>query len=248
MKNCAVLSIGGFDPTCLAGIVRDSITFRNLGVAHVTLISGVTSQNSKELSSIYVISEKIFKDQFEKLLEDFNPKVIKTGMLPACYQIDLIVDFVEKKSLKLVVDPLKKTSSGGELVKQDVYNYLIEKLLPISSVVTPNIPEAEYMTSLKIKNENDMIRAAKSIQQDNSFAVYLKGGHLEGKPIDILSSDDSITVFESTRNPNNLRGTGCIFASSISSFLFKGDDILVACSKSKKYIDMVIKDPGKFYP
>jgi hydroxymethylpyrimidine/phosphomethylpyrimidine kinase len=248
VNRSVILSIGGFDPTCLAGIITDAITFRNLGARFITLISALTSQNSKGLSTIEITSDKLFKNQFSKLLEDFSPDVIKIGMLPSKYQIDLISEYIRENSIKLVLDPVKTASAGGDLVQDEVYHHLIKKLFPLSYVVTPNIPEAELITSRKIHDETDMIDAAKTIKNKDPYSVYLKGGHLIGKPIDVLSFENKISKFESERQSNiNIRGTGCKFASSVASYLFMGDDVLTACSNAKNYIDNVILNPGKYY-
>ena len=248
MTKSAVLSIGGFDPTSDAGIIADSITCRNVGVKSINLISALTIQNSKGLSGIEIIHEKIFKNQFEKLQDDFLPKVIKIGMLPAKYQIDLIFDFIQKKDAILVVDPVKSASSGGVLVKDEVYSYLIKKLFPLSYLVTPNIPEGELIVAKKIRDVNDMIKTAKTINDSGAYAVYLKGGHLKEDPVDILSVEGSITKLESkTRIKKNIRGTGCKFASAAASFLLLENDVVRACTKAKDYIQKVLADPEKYY-
>ena len=237
------MSIGGLDPTANAGVIVDAITCRNIGVKYITLVSALTAQNSKGLSGIEIISEGIFKKQFEELLEDYYPKVIKTGMIPAKYQIDLIADYVKKQEVLLVVDPVKSVSCGGDLVSDDIYDYMIKKLFPVSYLVTPNIPEAELIISREINNANDMVKAAKDITKKGPYATYLKGGHLKGEPVDILCFENDISKFKSEMKSRcNLRGTGCMLASSISSYLFMGDNIIRACSRAKKYIDNVFKE------
>jgi hydroxymethylpyrimidine/phosphomethylpyrimidine kinase len=246
--NNVVLSVGGFDPTSHAGIITDSVTSRNIGIEYVNLISALTVQNSKGLFGSEITPEEIFHQQFEKLLEDYLPKAIKTGMLPAKYQIDLISDYIRKSDALLIVDPVKDTSSGGELVTDKVYGHLVEKLLPISYLVTPNIPEGEYLAGKKINDTDDMVEVAQFINEKGPYAVYLKGGHLSGDPVDILSVKDRIYKFRTRRKvKNNIRGTGCKFASAVAAYFVLGEDIVKGCEKAKEYIDKVITNPEEYY-
>jgi len=248
LREDVLLCVGGFDPTASAGIITDSITCRNIGVAHVALISALTTQNSGGFWGVEITPEKVFNAQFEKLLEDYSPKVIKTGMLPAKYQIDIIADYTRGSETLLVVDPVKYTSTGGELVADEVYEHLLEKLLPLCYLITPNIPEGEMITSRKINDVEDMIKATESIKDLGPYAVYLKGGHLDGEIIDILAYEGKISRFESkVPVKKNLRGTGCKFASALASYIMLEKELVKACGRAKNYIEEVLISPEKYY-
>jgi hydroxymethylpyrimidine/phosphomethylpyrimidine kinase len=249
LKLDAVLVIGGFDPTGCAGITTDIATLKNLGVKFTSLITALTAQNSSGISDFEIVPERIFRKQIENLLVDYRPAVIKAGMLPSIYQIDAILNFVKEHDVKLILDPVKSASKGGNLVEDEVYNYMTAMLFPVSYLVTPNIPEAKIIVNEKIEKVEQMIEAAIRIKKKGPRSVYVKGGHMEEDLIiDILLTDAGFTKFESKKIERfNFRGSGCKFASALAGLTAIGFEIEAACKKAKDYMDEVFIQPERFY-
>ena len=233
-----VLSIAGSDPSGGAGIQADIKTMTLNGVSAMSAVTALTAQNTIGVRAIEEVSADLLKEQIDCVFEDIYPDAVKIGMVSSKELIETIAERLDFfKAENIVVDPVMAATSGSLLLKTDAVDALIKYLFPISTIVTPNIPEAEVLSGMEILNEKDMKKAAEKIGRECSCAVLIKGGHSINDADDILFSDDEITVFKGRRigNPNT-HGTGCTLSSAIACNLAKGTDIPQAVKRAKEYI------------
>ncbi len=242
------LTIAGSDSGGGAGIQADLKTFQAFDVFGMSVVTSVTSQNTLGVRSIYDISPDIVGDQIDMIMEDMGTDAAKTGMLSNKDIIEVIVDKVKRYKIeKLVVDPVMVAKSGARLLREDAEKALIEKLLPVAFLITPNIFEAEIISRMEIKDIEDAKESAKIIQRNGVKLILLKGGHLPGeRAIDILFDGGKYTYYESERiDTKNTHGTGCTFSAAITAGLSKGVDIHDAVKVAKDYITRAIRNaPG----
>ncbi len=250
------LTIAGSDPCAGAGIQADLKTFTSLGVYGLTVITSVTVQNTSGVKETYHLDERAVFKQIEILVEDINIDAVKIGMLGNERIVGIVSKAVNEFNLKnVVLDTVFISSSGKELLNKEGIKVLIEKLIPVSTVVTPNIPEAEKICNMRIKNLRDMEICARKIFEMGAKAVVVKGGHFEGeKVIDLLyDGNEEVHYFVKERINKEVHGTGCTFASAICAFLAKGFDLKEAVLKAKEYTFESIKNAlkigkGRFVP
>ena len=245
MKNYKIptLTIAGSDSSGGAGIQADLKTFSAIGTYGMSVITAITAQNTQGVFNVEELSSNIIKNQIKAVCEDIPPKAIKVGMVSSPEIIKDIVDSLEKYPCEyLVVDPVMISKSGYSLLKPEAKNNLIRYLIPKAYIVTPNIPEAEEISNMKINTVDDMKKAGKVILNLGPKYVLMKGGHLEGDCVDVLMGEDLFEVFKSERiNRKNTHGTGCTISSAITSHLALGYDIVEAVKLSKIYITEAIK-------
>lgn len=241
MKN--VLTIAGSDSSGGAGIQADLKTFSAHGVFGMSVITAVTAQNTQGVFAVQDIDPEVIAKQIEAIFEDITVAAVKIGMVSQVPTIKVIAEQLRKYAPgKLVVDPVMVSKSGYHLLNPDAENILIQELLPLATVVTPNIPEAEVMTHRSIHNIEDMKDAAKAIFQMGAQNVLLKGGHLEDDSTDILFNGQEFVSFTSLRiATKNTHGTGCTLSSAIASNLALGLSIDQAIAKAKEYITTAIQ-------
>ncbi len=264
------LTIAGSDSGGGAGIQADLKTFYAFGVYGMSVVTSVTSQNTMKISSIHDIPVNIVADQIDMVLEDIGADAVKTGMLSNKEIIEVVANRVERYGIdKLVVDPVIVAKSGDRLLREDAENTLIERLLPLTLVITPNVFEAEIFNGMRIKGLKDIRESARIIHQMGAKFVLLKGGHLTGeksidvsrgrrrlqpasryltreKSIDVLFDGRDYSYYESERiDTKNTHGTGCTFSAAITAGLAKGLDVYNAIRIAKDYIERAIRDaPG----
>lgn len=241
MKN--VLTIAGSDSSGGAGIQADLKTFSAHGVFGMSVITAVTAQNTQGVFAVQDIDPDIIAKQIDAIFQDITVDAVKIGMVSQIPTIKIIAeklrDYAPKK---LVVDPVMVSKSGYHLLNPDAEQTLIQELLPLATVVTPNIPEAEVMSKRSIHTHEDMRDAAKAIFQMGAKNVLLKGGHLEADSMDILYNGQEFIPFTFARiNTKNTHGTGCTLSSAIASNLARGMSITDAIAKAKEYITIAIK-------
>ena len=239
-----VLIIAGSDSSGGAGIQADIKTVTALGSYAMTAVTAVTSQNTKGVKAIASIPIKNFRTQLIMVLDDIGTNAVKIGMLHNIGVIKCVHKILKKYKLKnVVLDPVMIAKGGAKLVNKNSINYLKKLLLPLCDVVTPNIPEAEVLTGLSIKNKEDMIKAAKKIISMGAKNVLLKGGHLKNKMIfDILVSKKDIKVFPKRKiNTKNTHGTGCTLSSALATCLSQKKNIYKSCKTSLQYVDQAIR-------
>ena len=238
MKMKTALTIAGSDCSGGAGIQADMKTMTLNGVYAMSAITALTAQNTTGVRAIQESTPEFLKQQLDSVFEDIYPDAVKIGMVASSELIRVIADrlrFYDAKNV--VVDPVMVATSGSSLMKNDAVQTLIEELLPISTLVTPNIPEAQVLSGLTIESKVDMIAAAKHIGDNYSCAVLLKGGHSINDANDLLYASGELVWFEGKRiNNPNTHGTGCTLSSAIASNLSKGFTLAESVQRAKDYI------------
>ena len=232
------LSIAGSDCSGGAGIQADLKTMTMNGVYAMSAITALTAQNTTGVRAIQESTPDFLKHQIDAIFEDIYPDAVKIGMVASSALIRIIADRLKHYNAKnVVVDPVMVATSGSSLMKNDAVKTLVEELLPISTLVTPNIPEAQALSGMIIESKEDMIAVAKQIGENFQCAVLLKGGHSINDANDLLYANGELTWFEGKRIDNpNTHGTGCTLSSAIASNLAKGFTLIEAVQRAKKYI------------
>ncbi len=243
-----VLIIAGSDSSGGAGIQADIKTVTALGSYAMTAITAVTCQNTKGVKAITSISAKNLEKQMSMVLDDIGSNAIKIGMLHNTNLIKCVHKVLKKYKIKnIVLDPVMISKGGFRLISRNSVKYLKKLILPLSDVITPNIPEAEVLTGYSIVNKSDMIKAAKKIINMGAKNVLLKGGHLNNKMIfDILATRKSINIFPKRKiKTRHTHGTGCTLSSALATCLSQKKDIIRSTKISLSYVDRAIsKAPG----
>ena len=238
-----ILIIAGSDSSGGAGIQADIKTITSLGSYAMSAVTAVTVQNTKGVKSVISIPPKEIKNQIIYTANDIKPDAIKIGMLHSSKVIkEVIVALRKIKVNKIVLDPVMVAKGGAKLIDNDAIRILKKKLIKKVSLITPNIPEAEVLTGVKIKNKKDMIIAAKQIINLGAKNVLIKGGHLKSRKVeDIFLNKSIFKVFNSSRHKTkNTHGTGCTLSSAITTFFSCGKTIDKACDLAIKYVNSAI--------
>ena len=244
-----ILIIAGSDSSGGAGIQADIKTVTSLGSYAMTAITAVTSQNTTGVESIASISPKKISGQILFTSKDIKPDAIKIGMLHSTKVIESVIKSLKKiKVKKIVLDPVMIAKGGTKLIDKNAINLLKATLLKRVSLITPNIPEAEILTKIKISSKEDMIFAAHKLINLGAKNVLIKGGHLKSKMVqDIFLSKSDFKIFNSRRyNTKNTHGTGCTLSSAITTFFSCGKPIKKACDLGIKYVNSAILTNPKF--
>ena len=238
-----VLIIAGSDSSGGAGIQADIKTVTALGSYATTAVTAVTSQNTKSVEGITPIGIKSLQKQITMILDDIGTDAVKIGMLHNTNVVKCVYNILKKYKLKnVVLDPVMIAKGGARLIDTNSIKHLKKLLLPLSSIVTPNIPEAEVLTGQSISNKKDMIIAAKKIINMGAKNVLLKGGHLNNKMIfDILVSKKEIKIFPKRKiKTKNTHGTGCTLSSALATCLSQSKNINTSCKISLDYVNQAI--------
>lgn len=244
-----VLTIAGSDSCGGAGIQADLKTFSANGVYGMSVITAVTAQNTQGVFAVQDIDEDIIKAQIDAIFTDIVVDAVKIGMVSRISTIDAIGEKLKQyKPLNVVLDPVMISKSGYSLLKPESQTALINELIPLAAIITPNIPEAEEILKKVgaditiIKTVEDMERATEEIYKLGCNNVLLKGGHMDGEAVDVLYNGKDIIHFHSQRiNTKNTHGTGCTLSSAIASNLALGFNINDAVKNAKEYITTAIK-------
>lgn len=249
-KIKTALTIAGSDSSGGAGIQADLKTMLANGVYGMSAITALTAQNTMGVTAISEVTPDFLGQQIDAVFTDIYPDAVKTGMVANAQLIEIIAERLTfYKAKNIVVDPVMIATSGARLISENAIETLKEKLLPIATIITPNIPEAEVLSEIKITRKTDMEKAAEIIYKTYGCAVLLKGGHSIGDANDLLYENEETTWFDSVRIDNpNTHGTGCTLSSAIASNLAKGYELKTAVKLAKKYISgalSVMLDLGK---
>ena len=232
------LTIAGSDSSGGAGIQADIKTMTANGVFAMSAITALTAQNTTGVTGIMEVSPEFLKEQIDCIFTDIRPDAVKIGMVSSAELITAIAEkLTEYHAENIVVDPVMVATSGAKLISDDAINTLKERLLPMADVLTPNIPEAEVLSGMEVRTEEDMIKAAEKISENYHCAVLLKGGHQLNDANDLLYRNGSYRWFYGKRIDNpNTHGTGCTLSSAIASNLAKGFDMDTSVERAKAYI------------
>ena len=239
-----VLIIAGSDSSGGAGIQADIETVTSLGRYAMTAVTAVTAQNTTGVKSIIAISPKEISNQIEFSAKDIRPDAVKIGMLHSKEVILAVIKSLKKFKLNnLVLDPVMVAKGGTKLINDTAIIFIKKRLMKNTLLITPNIPEAEILTKIKINSVNDMIKAGQILISSGARNVLIKGGHLKSKKMnDILINKKIIKVFNSKKyNSKNTHGTGCTLSSAIATYLSCGKDLIKSCELGIKYVNEAIK-------
>jgi hydroxymethylpyrimidine/phosphomethylpyrimidine kinase len=240
------LTIAGSDPSGGAGLQADLKTFQQLGVYGMSVVTLLTVQNTQTVSRVEVLSGKLVVDQLNACIVDIPPQAAKTAALGNTEVIEAVGSCASKFAFPLLVDPVMISKHNIPLLEDQAIEVLINKLLPHCFLITPNLPEAEKLTSMRIKNLEQMKSAAKRIAELGPQHVFLKGGHLAGQATDILYSDGQFYELHAQRiDTRHTHGTGCTTSAAITAWLAKGASVVDAVEQAKRFITSAIASaPG----
>jgi hydroxymethylpyrimidine/phosphomethylpyrimidine kinase len=241
-----LLTIAGFDPSCGAGIAADLKTFAAHGCYGVAAITSVTVQNTQAVEAVHNTPSAELREQLEVLMKDGDISAVKIGMLGNRGNAVVVAEFLDANKFAHVVhDPVMRSSSDAELLDAGGVKYVASELLKRSSVVTPNIPEAEILSGIAIKEVADMEAAARKLVEMGAKAVIVKGGHMD-KAIDVVFDGKEMHQLSGDKvRLENTHGTGCTFASALTSQLAAGRSLVEAATLAKAYVMKAIE---KAYP
>ncbi len=244
MKNLAkAMTIAGSDSGAGAGIQADLKTFAAMGVYGTSALSAITAQNTQTVTEVIELPDSIIRSQIDAVISDIGADAVKTGMLSSAHIIETVAEKItEHRLTPLVVDPVMVAKGGARLLREDAVDALKTLLIPLATVVTPNIPEAETLLGRKIDDIDDMRDAANEIIALGAQSVVVKGGHLEDhQATDIFCDGVQIKTFTARRiSTDNTHGTGCTFASAIAAGLAKGNPVHDSVAAAKKYVTEAI--------
>ena len=237
------LTIAGSDSSGGAGIQADLKTFAAHGVYGMSVITSVTSQNTQGVFSVYDIPSETVASQLDAVFTDIYPDSVKIGMVSSAEIIETIAEKLKEYNAKnIALDTVMVSTSGHALLQKDAVDALTSLLFPLADVITPNLHEAQILCGFDIRNENDMIKAAKTIFAKYGVCVLLKGGHLANTSNDLLF-DGIVTWFEGDRIDNpNTHGTGCTLSSAIAANIAMGYDMKTSVKNAKNYITGALLD------
>ncbi len=233
-----VLTIAGVDSGGGAGIAADIKTFAALGVHGTCIVTSVTAQNTRGVLNSFDIPAAFIEEQFNAVISDIRIDYAKTGMLSSPDIVRAAAWLIREHRLPLVIDPVMAAEAGGALLMDEAVGILIDELLPLAAVVTPNIPEAERLSGFKIKDINDAKRAAEKIHDLGAGAVIVTGGHLEGT--DVLYANGEFTYILGELVRGGTHGSGCTHSAALTAELAKGAPLIEAARSAKRFVEQAI--------
>ena len=238
-----ILIIAGSDSSGGAGIQADIKTVTSLGSYAMTAVTAITAQNTKGVIGVIPIKPKEIAKQILFTCKDIKPNGIKIGMLHSSQVIKSVSNALKKvKTSKIILDPVMIAKGGTRLINKSAIKTLKNRLIKKAYLITPNIPEAEVLTNIKIKSPKDMIHAANALLKFGAKNVLIKGGHRKSNYIeDVLLSKNGIKIFKNKRiKTKNTHGTGCTLSSAITTFLSCGKPLKKSCELGIKYVNQAI--------
>lgn len=237
------LTIAGTDPTGGAGIQADLKTFQELKSYGMSAITSVVAQNTTGVESTHHIPLYMLEDQLDVMINDIPVHAFKTGMIAHVDMMEIIKEKIPRLNAPYVMDPVMVTTSGDTLIEKEARQFLRKELLPLTTLVTPNIPEAEHLLERPIETLEEMQQAAKNIVREFGVkAALVKGGHIQGDATDILYDGKELHRFSTERiDTTNTHGTGCTLSAAITAYLSHGASLIQAIEKAKQYITLAIK-------
>ena len=242
------LTIAGSDSGGGAGIQADLKTFAALSVFGMSALTAITAQNTQGVLGVYELPPDFVGLQIDAVLGDLGANAVKLGMLSSAPIIEVVADKIRQYNVtRLVVDPVMMAKGGDALLRSDARAALIERIVPLAYVITPNLPEAETLVGFAVRGLDDMERAARAIHDLGARHVVVKGGHLEEtESTDLLFDGQATTLFRAQRiQTRNNHGTGCTFASAIAAGLARGLPVKTAVAEAKDYLTRVLQASAK---
>lgn len=236
-----VLSIAGSDCSGGAGIQADLKTILANDCYGMSAITALTAQNTMGVTGILDVPTNFLRKQLDAVFSDIPPKAVKIGMVSDQTLIAAIADaLIDWKAENIVVDPVMVATSGSRLLKEDAISCLMERLLPLATLLTPNIPEAELLTGLTIRSKADMEQAGRYLYERYQSHILIKGGHAIEDASDVLVGTE-VVWFQGTRIDNpNTHGTGCTLSSAIACGLAKGKTVVESIADAKRYLEQAL--------
>ena len=236
------LTIAGSDPSGGAGIQADLKTFHQFGVYGEAVITLLTVQNTRRLSRVEILPADLVIEQINAVVSDIPPAAAKTGALGSIETVEAVAELAKSVTFPLVVDPVMISKHGAQLISPEAEQALKKKLLPCACLVTPNIPEAEALTGIAIRTEQDMETAGQCLRELGSKAALIKGGHLPGNAVDVLSAPGLVKRFSARRiQTRHTHGTGCSYAAAITAGLALGNALEEAIRNAKQFLQAAIE-------
>jgi hydroxymethylpyrimidine/phosphomethylpyrimidine kinase len=242
----SALSIAGSDPSGGAGVQADLKTFHAHGVYGMSVLSLLTVQNTHGVRRVEHVAPQLVAEQLDALFDDGLPGAIKTGALGTAAHVGVVADRLAGRGLKLVVDPVMLSKGGAPLLEADGCSALRSRLLPLATLVTPNLAEAAWLLGQPIRDPGDIVAAARALAQLGPSAVLLKGGHRAGDPVDVLCVGDQVHELHAARVVTlHTHGVGCTLSAAIAARLALGCDLLEACTLAKRWLTCALSSaPG----
>lgn len=239
-----ILSIAGSDCSGGAGIQADLKTITAHNMYGMTVITALTAQNTTGVYGVQEAQPEFVGLQLDCIMQDIFPDSVKIGMVSSAALIEMIAEKLQQyKPQNIVVDPVMISTSGSRLLSENAMDALIEKLIPLATIITPNIPEAECLSGISIETKEDMQKAAEKLAEKYGGNILIKGGHLENSADDLLYSNREVTWFSGLRIDNpNTHGTGCTLSSAIACHLAAGYDVKTSIKLAKEYLTGALKD------
>jgi hydroxymethylpyrimidine/phosphomethylpyrimidine kinase len=243
-KIAKALTIAGSDSGAGAGIQADLKTFAALAVYGTSVITAVTAQNTARVTKILELPPDLIAAQIDAVIQDIGTHALKTGMIANASIIETIAAKIRHYQLpNLVVDPVMVAKSGALLLRRDAIQALRAHLIPLATVITPNLAEARELTGLTLGNEKALREAARKILDMGAMSVVIKGGHLRGPAVDTFYDGKKFLRLKSPRiKTRHTHGTGCTFSAAIAAYLAKGEKLERAVVLSKHYVTEAIKN------
>jgi hydroxymethylpyrimidine/phosphomethylpyrimidine kinase len=239
-----VLTIAGSDSGGGAGIQADLKTMLALGVHGMSAIAAVTAQNSLGVQGYWELPPEAVRAQLDSVLSDIGAQAVKTGMLASKVLVETVAEALADlaEPVPIVIDPVGVSKHGDALLAPDALDVVRTRLLPLATVVTPNLWEVEQLTGVKVDEESRLREAAEAVRALGPRWALIKGGHLPGEPVDLLFDGTNEYRFAATRHDNrHTHGTGCTLASAIASYLALGNDVVEAVGRAKEYVTGAIE-------
>ncbi|MDD2836263.1 MAG: bifunctional hydroxymethylpyrimidine kinase/phosphomethylpyrimidine kinase [Methanothrix sp.] len=233
-----VLTIGGSDSGGGAGIQADLKTFCVLGLHGTSAITAITAQNTLGVQHVFGLGPEIVVEQLRSITDDFTIAFAKTGMLHTGEVVNAVADHLSTRKIPFVLDPVIEAEAGGRLLRPEAVEALKENLIPLSSVVTPNIFEAQALTGIEVRDRQSAYQAAQKILELGSKAVIIKGGHLDC--IDLLMTENLAILLPGERVKGENHGVGCTYSAALTAFLAMGISLEEAARQAKRFAERAL--------
>ena len=240
------LTIAGSDPSGGAGLQADLKTFHHHRCYGASVVTLLTVQNTRSVQQVRILDADFLVSQLKAVLDDIPPHAAKTGALGSAENVDALISRASRFDFPLVVDPVMVSKHGNALIEREAFELIQRKLLPLTYLVTPNLPEAEILSERNIESVMQMERAAQSIAKLGAKHVLIKGGHLKEEATDVLWSDGQIHRFPARRIESpHTHGTGCVYSAAITARLAYHEGAAEAVGRAKQFLVKAIESaPG----